>query len=78
MYGKNLKFFLIAITVFGLVTGISLSHQKLIQLISPENANASGNDKPLISPTEPRERDFYALNSEQLGADEMRVIATRS
>ena len=31
--------------------------------------------EPLISPTEARERDFYAPNSETLAPDEMRVIA---
>ena len=34
-----------------------------------------GAEEPLISPTEARDRDFYAPNSETLMPDEMRVIA---
>ena len=37
-----------------------------------QDVNISG---PLVSPTEPRERDTYYPNSEELGPDEMRVIA---
>jgi ribonuclease Z len=38
-------------------------------------ATAQAKEAPLISPTEARERDFYAPNSETLAPDEMRVIA---
>ena len=38
-------------------------------------SSASAKDAPLVSPTKPRERDAYYPNSEELGADEMRVIA---
>ena len=38
-------------------------------------ATAQEKNAPLISPTEARERDFYAPNSETLAPDEMRVIA---
>lgn len=38
-------------------------------------AAQSQTDAPLISPTEARDRDFYAPNSETLNPDEMRVIA---
>jgi ribonuclease Z len=38
-------------------------------------SSAVAADKPLVSPTEARERDFYAPNSETLAPDEMRVIA---
>ncbi len=41
-----------------------------IALISPSFA-----EEPLISPTEARDRDFYAPNSETLAPDEMRIIA---
>ena len=39
------------------------------------DAFAQSSQEPLISPTEARERDFYAPNSETLAPDEMRVIA---
>jgi ribonuclease Z len=39
-----------------------------------ESTAAAGKD-PLISPTQPRERDFYAPNSEKLAPDEIRIIA---
>jgi hypothetical protein len=38
MNGKNLKFYLIVVTVLGLVTGMSLSHQKLPSLITAADA----------------------------------------
>ena len=44
-------------------------------LIAAANASESSRGEPLISPVEPRERDFYAPNSEMLQPDEMRVIA---
>jgi ribonuclease Z len=43
--------------------------------ISSANAALFGKDKPMVSPTKPLERDYYAPNSEQLASDEMRVIA---
>jgi ribonuclease Z len=39
------------------------------------NAAQSGKGEPKISPVKPRERDFYAPNSEALDPDEIRVIA---
>ena len=44
-------------------------------LISSTIAQESGKGELLISPTEARERNFYAPNSETLMPDEMRVIA---
>jgi ribonuclease Z len=44
-------------------------------LVAAANANEASRGEPLISPVEPRERDFYAPNSEKLQPDEMRVIA---
>ena len=63
----TLEFTLILSLVLGLIT--------LPSLVSPANAGIFGKDKPKISPTEPRERDFYAPNSEKLDSDEMRLIA---
>jgi ribonuclease Z len=39
------------------------------------SATHSQTEAPLVSPTEARDRDFYAPNSETLDPDEMRVIA---
>ena len=64
---------IVAVFAFGLVAGLSFEHYS-DRLISPVAAK-SGQDKPMISPVEPRDRDFYAPNSEKLGPDEMRVIA---
>jgi ribonuclease Z len=44
-------------------------------LISSSIAQESERGEPMISPTEARERNFYAPNSETLMPDEMRVIA---
>ena len=44
-------------------------------LVAAANASEDSRGEPLISPVEPRERDFYAPNSEMLQPDEMRVIA---
>jgi ribonuclease Z len=44
-------------------------------LLVPVSAKEQKQQDPLISPTEARERDFYAPNSETLAPDEMRVIA---
>ena len=64
----------IAVTfVAGLAVGLYLANHELTSPITSANAALFGKDKP--SPTEPRERDFYAPNSEALAPDEMRVIA---
>ena len=47
----------------------------MFALVSHAEVQASNKGEPLISPTEARERDFYAPNSETLKPDEMRVIA---
>jgi ribonuclease Z len=44
-------------------------------LISSSIAKVAESGEPLVSPTEPRERDYYSPNSEKLASDEMRVIA---
>jgi ribonuclease Z len=64
LIGKGILSLVIAV---GLV-GISLP-------ILSANAGLFGKDKPMVSPTQPRERDFYAPNSEKLASDEIRVIA---
>jgi ribonuclease Z len=67
---KNRLKFALSLSLFvGLTAGLLLSP------ISTAQAAVSGKDKPVVSPTEPRERDFYAPNSEKLASDEMRVIA---
>ena len=70
---KRLKFALTVSFVVGLSAGLYLASHELPSPISPANAALFGNDKP--SPTKPRERDYYAPNSEKLASDEMRVIA---
>jgi ribonuclease Z len=67
-------------TVIGttFVTGITLGvyfGTSGSSLVSPSIAQEFGGEEPMISPTEARERDFYAPNSETLAPDEMRVIA---
>ena len=67
------KLFIIAIFALGLAAGLYLANSN-VELISPVVAK-SHMEEPMISPTEARERDFYAPNSETLAPDEMRVIA---
>jgi ribonuclease Z len=63
-----------AIFITGISTGVFFNTQD-ISLVSSADAKESGRGEPLISPTEARERNFYAPNSETLAPDEMRVIA---
>ena len=74
---KNNKIrLLLAISMIAAVTaGAYLLNDQGPSVISSANAAASGKDKPMISPTEPRERDFYAPNSEALLPDEIRITA---
>ena len=67
---KNLIAFVFAA---GLAAGLYFANFGM-PVISPVEAKP-GRGEPLISPTEARERDFYAPNSETLGPDEMRDIA---
>jgi ribonuclease Z len=57
----------------GLAAGFYVANSDMAA-ISPAAAE-SARGQPMISPTEARERDFYAPNSETLAPDEMRVIA---
>jgi len=45
------------------------------QLVATATAAENDSGEPLVSPTDAREREFYAPNSEALAPDEMRVIA---
>ena len=74
MTDKKVKFILM-MSVGIVIAGLSLGNQQLPPPISSANAAPSGNDKPMISPTKPRARDFYAPNSEALDPDEIRIIA---
>ena len=62
-----------AVFAFGLTAGLYFAKHE-VTMISPVAAK-SGQDKPKVSPIEPRDRDYYAPNSEKLAPDEMRVIA---
>jgi ribonuclease Z len=60
--------------VMGVIVGVYFATQDW-SLISSSIAQESGKGEPMISPTEARERDFYAPNSETLNPDEIRVIS---
>jgi ribonuclease Z len=69
-------FILLAVFVFTSVYYIGVQHGRSGNELNVINeAVAASKDKPLISPTEARERDFYAPNSEDLAPDEIRIIA---
>lgn len=74
MKNKSWKFTFVVSVVISVSIGLGFSNHQLPSPISTADAAAS-KGKPLISPTQPRARDFYAPNSEALAADEMRVIA---
>jgi ribonuclease Z len=58
----------------GLGVGAYLGIRDL-SLVAPAFAQQSQRELPQLSPTKARVRDFYAPNSEDLAADEMRVVA---
>ena len=62
----------------GLLAGIAVTSVDMSALTASAHATQAGQDKPLVSPTEARERDFYAPNSETLAPDEMRIIDRKS
>jgi len=70
---KKVKFALIISFAVGLTAGVYLTNHESASPVSSVHAGLFGNDKP--SPTKPRERAYYAPNSEKLASDEMRVIA---
>jgi hypothetical protein len=57
----------------GLIAGIAFTSVDMTALTASAHATQAGRDEPLISPTEAREREFYAPNSETLGPGEVRV-----
>ena len=59
-----------AVFVVGIAVGAYFATQGPAMISS-----SIAQDEPLVSPTEARERNFYAPNSETLKPDEMRVIA---
>ena len=61
----------------GIAIGLYLADTKdgLPVIPSAQAQEAAKKEEPLISPTKARERDAYYPNSEDLGADEMRIIA---
>ena len=71
----RLKAVLAVTFVAGLAVGLYFAKYEVSLPLSQANAAQSGKGEPLVSPTEARERDFYAPNSETLAPDEMRVIA---
>ncbi|MGB5457358.1 MAG: guanitoxin biosynthesis MBL fold metallo-hydrolase GntH [Gammaproteobacteria bacterium] len=67
------KALILMVFTAGAVAGIYFEDY-LAEAISPAVA-ASGQDKPEVSPVHARPNDTYYPNSEELGPDEMRVIA---
>jgi ribonuclease Z len=67
------KIIIAVIFALGITAGLYLERYN-VSLVSPVDAK-SHMGEPMISPTEARDRDFYAPNSESLAPDEMRVIA---
>jgi len=63
----------VLLTALGFAAGLYVAGLG-VAVISPAVAQ-TGQDKPMVSPVEPRDRDYYAPNSEKLAPDEMRVIA---
>jgi len=61
---------IVVVFALGLAAGLFLANYDEL-VISP----VAGKDKPMVSPTKARARDFYAPNSETLDPDEIRIIA---
>jgi len=70
---KASKLIIAGVFALGLIAGLTFQFYGDL-VFSPVMANTSG-EKPLVSPVDPRDREFYAPNSEKLAPDEMRVIA---
>lgn len=75
MKNKKLKFTFMLSIVVGVTIGLTFANHQLPSPISSANAAVASKGKPMISPTEARERLFYAPNSETLDPDEIRIIA---
>lgn len=67
---KVQNIFIASLCTMGIIVAVSFgTHDSLLI------PSSIAKDEPLISPTDARERDIYAPNSETLKPDEMRVIA---
>ncbi len=75
MKNTKLKWFLTLSVVIGIVIGLYYTIHEVLSPISSIHAAESGEDEPMISPVNPRDRDFYAPNSEALAPDEIRITA---
>ena len=75
MSQKKTVISLLAVTVVAVGIGIVIGEALNLNAEAEESAVSAKKGEPLISPTEARERNFYAPNSETLMPDEMRVIA---
>ena len=64
---------LIFVLVFGIALGVY--KDQIVEQIEVSYAEAAKDKKGTISPVKARDRDFYAPNSENLGPNEMRLIA---
>lgn len=69
------KKYLIALLIFVMGITLGVYKDKIIDEIDATYADAAKQQKPMISRTEAREREFYAPNSEDLAPDEIRIIA---
>jgi len=65
---------IVLVFLLGISAGIYFVTQDQ-QLVATATAAENDSGEPLVSPTDAREREFYAPNSETLAPDEMRVIA---
>ena len=74
MIRKRLNITLVMMFAVGLTAGLYLANSDISSPVATANAQ-SDRGEPMISPTEARERDFYAPNSETLDPDEIRIIA---
>ena len=70
---KKTKLLVVAVFTIGLGAGIILANHG--NSVIPPVLAKSEQEKPMVSPVEPRAREFYSPNSEKLAPDEMRVIA---
>ena len=62
---KRVKLAFMVAFVIGLIAGLYLANHELPPVMSPANAALFGDDKSLVSPTKPRERDYYVPNRDR-------------
>jgi ribonuclease Z len=78
MKNKNSTLVLFTGIAIGLAAGLALKFsgpESITLTPSAQAQDAANEEEPLVSPTKARERDTYYPNSENLGADEMRIVA---